>query len=131
MYGWDESQSSHNEVYNQAGGYDNPNPEHKGKFSHELIAGAAAFEGFKAYEDHQRSEGKVVNHAFAKELLAGFVGGEVDKLAETHGMNEFDKIRAHERAKKGAQQMYDEHYEQGQGADEYNPNKYNAPNFNY
>jgi Protein of unknown function (DUF3759) len=24
--------------------------------------------------------GKVVNHAFAKELLMGFVGGEVDKL---------------------------------------------------
>jgi hypothetical protein len=23
-----------------------------------------------------------VNHAFAKELLAGFVGGEVDKLVE-------------------------------------------------
>ena len=53
----------------------------------ELIAGAASFEGFKLYEDHQRSEGKVVNHQFAKELLAGFVGGEVDKLAETHGMN--------------------------------------------
>ena len=29
--------------------------------------------------------GKVVNHQFAKELLAGFVGGEVDKLAETKG----------------------------------------------
>ena len=26
-----------------------------------------------------------MNHAFAKELLAGFVGGEVDKLAETKG----------------------------------------------
>ena len=100
-----ESQDAHNQVYNQGGGYDNP--DHQAKFSHELLAGGAAFEGFKLYEDHQRKEGKhafvticclcgplrpnivtgnVVNHAFAKELLAGFVGGEVDKLAETRGM---------------------------------------------
>ena len=100
-----ESQDAHDQVYNQGGGYDNPN--HEAKFSHELVAGGAAFEGFKLYEDHQRKEGnrafratcdvrdpfkltdatgKVVNHAFAKELLAGFVGGEVDKLAETKGM---------------------------------------------
>jgi len=32
-----------------------------------------------------RNSGKPVSHAFAKELLAGFAGGEVDKLAETHG----------------------------------------------
>jgi hypothetical protein len=31
--------------------------EHKGKFSHELIAGAASFEAFKAFEDHRRKEG--------------------------------------------------------------------------
>lgn len=29
--------------------------------------------------------GKPISHQFAKELLAGFAGGEVDKLAETHG----------------------------------------------
>ena len=75
--------------------------------------------------DHH--QGKVVNHAFAKELLAGFVGGEVDKLAETHGMNEYDKIRAHEKAKEGARNMYEEHYDQNQDADEYDPNKYDAP----
>ena len=99
-----ESQDAHNEVYTQGGGYDNPN--NQAKFSHELVAGGAAFEGFKLYEDHQRKEGergqsttcyvcktfrantatgKQVDHAFAKELLMGFVGGEVDKLAETKG----------------------------------------------
>ena len=31
-----------------------------------------------------------MNHAFAKELLAGFVGGEVDKLAETKGAQVID-----------------------------------------
>ena len=51
-----ESQDAHNQVYNQGGGYDNP--DNQAKFSHELVAGGAAFEGFKLYEDHQRKEGK-------------------------------------------------------------------------
>ena len=40
-------------MYQQGGGYDN-----QAKFSHELVAGGAAFEGFKLFEDHQRKEGK-------------------------------------------------------------------------
>ncbi|MCJ1448233.1 MAG: hypothetical protein MMC23_008747 [Stictis urceolatum] len=122
MFGWDDADRNHDEVYRQDGGYDNP--ERKGKFSHELVAGAASFEGFKLYEDHQRKEGKVVNHQFAKELLAGFVGGEVDKLAETHGMNEYDKIEAHRRAKQNASELYDQHYS---NADQYDPNQYDRP----
>jgi hypothetical protein len=31
--------------------------ENKSSFGHELIAGGAAFAGFKAFEDHQRAEG--------------------------------------------------------------------------
>jgi len=69
----------------------------------------------------------VVNHAFAKELLAGFVGGEVDKLAETHGMNEYDKFEARKHAKESAENMYDEHYVRGQNADQYDPNQYGPP----
>ena len=72
--------------------------------------------------------GKTVSHAFAKELLAGFVGGEVDKLAETKGMNEYDTFEAKRHAKKGAERMYDEHY---QGTDDYNPDQRDSPNFNY
>ena len=67
--------------------------------------------------------GKVVKHALAKEILAGFAAGEVDKLAETHGMNEYDKFEARHKAKKNAEQMYDDHY--GREAD-YDPNN-NAP----
>lgn len=50
----DEAQDAHQQVYGQQDdqGYDN-----QAKFSHELIAGAASFEGFKLYEDHQRKEG--------------------------------------------------------------------------
>lgn len=125
VFGWGESQDSHNQVYNQNGGYDDPN--NQAKFSHELVGGAAAFEGFKLYEDHQRKEGNTVNHAFAKELLAGFVGGEVDKLAETKGMNAYDRERAHHQAKENASHMYDEHYVRGQKADQYDPNQYGPP----
>ncbi|GES64200.1 CipC-like antibiotic response protein [Aspergillus terreus] len=115
-WGWGESEEAHREVYGQE--------KHESKLSHELVAGAASFAGMKAWEDHQRKEGKPVSHAFAKEALAAVVGAEVDKLAETKGMDEVDKIKAHEHAKKNAERMYDEHYVEGQGADQYDPNRY-------
>lgn len=48
----DDSQQSHEQVYG-----DQP---HEGKLSHEIIAGAASFEAFKAFEDHRRNEGKPI-----------------------------------------------------------------------
>jgi hypothetical protein len=51
--------------------------------------------------------------------------------AETKGMNEYDAYEAKKRAHKGAEKMYDEHYIQGQNANEYNPNQYQQPNFRY
>ncbi len=36
--------------------------DHQAKFSHELIGGAAAFEGMKLYEDKQRREGRHSRH---------------------------------------------------------------------
>ena len=74
------------------------------------MAGGAAFAGFKAFEDHQRKEGQPVNHAFAKELLAGFAGAEVDKLAETKGADWVDREKAKHHARENAEHMYDEHY---------------------
>ncbi|KIW92452.1 uncharacterized protein Z519_06299 [Cladophialophora bantiana CBS 173.52] len=121
MFGWDESRDAHQQVYQG-------DEDHQAKFSHELIGGAAAFEGMKLYEDRQRREGKTVNHGFAKELLAGFVGAEVDKLAETKGLDEYDKIRAREHAKRSAENMYDQHYGD---MDQYDPNQRDQPNFNY
>jgi hypothetical protein len=49
----DESRDAHQQVYGD-GGYDN-----QAKFSHEIVAGGAAFEGMKLFEDHQRKEGKL------------------------------------------------------------------------
>ena len=51
-YIWDEdeNQDAHQQVYGDQ--------QHEAKFSHELIGGAAAFEGMKLFEDRQRQEGK-------------------------------------------------------------------------
>jgi hypothetical protein len=54
----------------------------------------------------------------------GLVGAEVDKLAESKGMDEVDKIKAREHAKKNAHHMYEEHYERDHGAEEYDPSRY-------
>ncbi|KEF54619.1 uncharacterized protein A1O9_09061 [Exophiala aquamarina CBS 119918] len=119
--GWfDDNRDAHQQVYGDE--------RHEGKFSHELIGGAAAFEGMKLFEDRQRREGKVVSHSFAKELLAGFAGAEVDKLVETKGMDEYDAVRAKRHARDAAENMYDQHYGQD---DQYNPDQRDQPNFNY
>lgn len=83
------------------------------------------------FEDQQRREGKVVSHSFAKELLAGFAGAEVDKLAETKGMDEYDRIEAKRHAEQKSREMYDDHYINNQQADQYDPNQYDQPNFRY
>ncbi|KAK7189768.1 hypothetical protein DPSP01_005827 [Paraphaeosphaeria sporulosa] len=121
-FGWGDSERAYDQVYQ------NDNfEENKSSFGHELVAGGAAFAGFKAFEDHQRKEGKPVSHQFAKELLAGFAGAEVDKLAETKGEDWFDREKAKRQAKQNAERMYDEHYIDNQGADQYDPNQYGAP----
>ncbi|KAJ4147157.1 hypothetical protein LMH87_001702 [Akanthomyces muscarius] len=97
---------------------------HEAKFSHELLAGGASFAAFKAFEDHQRSSGQPVSHQFAKELLAGFAGAEVDRFMESKGADWIDKERAQHEAKKRAEDMYDQHYG---GQDNYDPNNYGPP----
>jgi len=45
------------------GNSNQPNFEpNESSFGHELVAGGAAFAGFKAFEDHQRSEGTFYIH---------------------------------------------------------------------
>ncbi|GAB7342972.1 hypothetical protein MBLNU457_g1074t1 [Dothideomycetes sp. NU457] len=119
MFGFGDAQDSYQQVYNDDG-----QPKNEGSFGHELLAGGASFAAFKAFEDHQRAEGKPVSHQFAKELLAGFAGAEVDKLAETKGMDEYDREKAKHQAKRNAEQMYDQHYGD---YDQYDPNQYGPP----
>ncbi|RMY83068.1 hypothetical protein D0864_07905, partial [Hortaea werneckii] len=49
MFGWGEGQDHYDRVYNQDQG-----DEHEGRFSHELLAGGAAFGAMKLFEDEQR-----------------------------------------------------------------------------
>ncbi|KAF4625694.1 hypothetical protein G7Y89_g12466 [Cudoniella acicularis] len=129
-FGWGESE----QAYQQA---NDPNQQfhNESSFGHEALAGAASFGAFKLFEDRQRKEGKPVSHAFAKELLVGFAGAEVDKLVETKGMDFIDREKAKHHAKENAEHMYEEHYERGHGASQYDPNQYSAPqnlnNYNY
>ncbi|ORY80429.1 hypothetical protein BCR37DRAFT_404896 [Protomyces lactucae-debilis] len=116
MFGFGEHHDSYQQVYGQQ--------EHEGKFSHELIAGAASFEAMKMFEDRQRSEGKTVSHAFAKEMLAGIAGGEVDKLFETKGLDYIDREEAKRQAQNNAVNMYEQHYG---GEQQYDPSQQSAP----
>jgi len=95
----------HQQVYQQ------PTPQdHKSSWSHELIAGAAAFEAMKAYEHKRQAEGLPENHQFAKEMLAAVASAEVDKLVETKGLDWVDKERAKRQAVQQAHAAYDEKY---------------------
>ncbi|KAI1305732.1 hypothetical protein F5Y03DRAFT_394919 [Xylaria venustula] len=113
MFGFDEGREKREQIY-----ADEPHQSH---LSHEIVAGGAAFEAMKLFEDRQRNEGKPVNHAFAKELLVGFAGAEVDKLFETKGLDALDREKAKHQAKKHAEELYDQQYGQ---YDNYDPNQY-------
>eukprot|EP00246_Nothoceros_aenigmaticus_P005954 TRINITY_DN18536_c0_g1_i1.p1 TRINITY_DN18536_c0_g1~~TRINITY_DN18536_c0_g1_i1.p1 ORF type:complete len:126 (+),score=30.97 TRINITY_DN18536_c0_g1_i1:87-464(+) len=118
VFGWGESEQAYNAVQQS---------DNQSSFGHEALAGAASFGAFKIFEDRQRSEGKPVSHAFAKELLAGIAGAEIDKLAETKGLDWVDREKAKNHAREQTENMYDEHYVQNQGADQYDPNQYDPP----
>ncbi|KAH9909468.1 hypothetical protein F4778DRAFT_775385 [Xylariomycetidae sp. FL2044] len=127
MFGFGEAKEQRDQIYD--------GEPHESHLSHELIGGGAAFEAMKLFEDRQRKEdivkgpitnlrittttGKTVNHAFAKELLAGIAGAEVDKLVETKGLDAIDREKAKHHAKKQAEQLYENQYG---GMDEYDPN---------
>ncbi|GAA6037387.1 hypothetical protein JCM8097_008544 [Rhodosporidiobolus ruineniae] len=76
---------------------------HESSFTHELIAGAAAFEAQKAYMDFKEKNGAPQDHETAKELLAGFAGAAADKLFETKGLDFLDREKAKYEAKRQVQ----------------------------
>jgi len=94
MFGFD---SHHDEVYNET--------SDKGSWSHELIAGAAAYEVMKKHE-----AGEDGNHKFSKEIFAGLAGAEADKLIETKGLSYIDREKAQSQARQNAERIYDAKY---------------------
>jgi len=113
LFDWDQSKQARDDVYNADQG------DHEAKFSHEAIGSAAAFEAMHVWEGEQRKEGKPVSHGVAKELLAAAAGYEVDRLAETKGLDWLDKEKAKHQAKKQAENLYDTQYG---NQDQYDPN---------
>ncbi|KAI1843989.1 hypothetical protein JX265_005829 [Neoarthrinium moseri] len=111
MFGFGEAKESRDQIYD--------GQPHESHLSHELVAGGAAFEAMKLFEDRQRNNGEPVKHQFAKEMLAGIAGAEVDKLFETKGLDTLDRERAKHEAKKQAEHLYEQQYGQ---YDQYDPN---------
>ncbi|CAG8733964.1 23099_t:CDS:2, partial [Dentiscutata erythropus] len=93
----------HDDVYNDK--------KHKGHLTHEIIAGAAAFEAMKHYEKKKEEQtGQKDKHAFLKEAFVAFAAGEAEKLIETKGLDALDKAKAKRHAEEQASQLYDEKY---------------------
>lgn len=90
---------SHQDAYDQVYG----GKTHHSKWSHELVAGAAAFEAMKKYE--ASSGGK---QSLTKEMFAAMAGAEADKLFETNGLDALDRERAIQEAKEQANVLYDQ-----------------------
>ncbi|KAH6896047.1 hypothetical protein B0T10DRAFT_479357 [Thelonectria olida] len=114
MFGFDEAREHRDRVYDDE-------RRHEGHLSHEVLAGGAAFEAMKLWEDRQRDSGEPVKHSFAKEIIAGLAGAEVDKLVETKGLDYVDREKAKRHARQQAEHLYDQQYSQ---YDEYRPEEH-------
>lgn len=59
LFNHKKSEETHRDVYSQTYIAE----QHKNKWTHEVIAGAAGFEAMKAYENHVRSTGQKPSHS--------------------------------------------------------------------
>ncbi|KAI5303605.1 hypothetical protein KEM56_007375 [Ascosphaera pollenicola] len=107
MFGWHDSEKAHQDVYNGE-----ELEHHHAKFSHNVIAGAASYQAMKAYSEHKAKNGDegADKHATAKNIIAGLVGAEVDRLAESKGRDAWDRHKLKKQAEENAKNMYDEKY---------------------
>ncbi|KAF2276449.1 uncharacterized protein EI97DRAFT_467142 [Westerdykella ornata] len=119
---WDSCSQAYSRVYEN--GDVDEQKHHRGQ---EFLAGGMALAGFKAFEDHQRKEGKPISHGMAKDMLAGFAGAEVDKFCQQEGHEWFDHEKAKRHAEEQAGKMYDEYYIQQQNMDKYDPRERGPP----
>ncbi len=78
--------------------------------SHELLAGAAAFEAVRMYEHHREREGIPEHHGLAKELLAGFAAAEIEKHFDSGRYGHLDRDQARRQAQQQADYLWDQQY---------------------
>lgn len=84
---------------------------HSGNITHDLLAGAVAFEAAREYENHVAKNGKPDDHAMAKELIAGFATAAATHLVETKGRDAYDRFRVERDAKSRLQEHVDREYQ--------------------
>ncbi|WOO84400.1 uncharacterized protein LOC62_06G007921 [Vanrija pseudolonga] len=95
-------QASHDE-YSKLGA---DTDKHKAKLSHELVAGAVAYEVAHKYEQHIAKNGQPDSNVKAKEVIAGLVGAVVDREFETKGLDWLEKKKIKAQAEKEAAAAY-------------------------
>src|SRR5208283_4099350 len=78
--------------------------------THELLAGAAAFEAVRMYEHHREREGIVEHHELGKEMLAGFAAAEIDKHFQEGRFGHLDREQARRMAREHAMGLFDQQY---------------------
>ena len=94
------------DAYDQV--YGGGRPPHE--VTHELLAGAAAFEAMRMYEHHREREGIPEHHELAKEVLAGFVGAELDKHFEQDRYRHLNRREARRMAREQAEYLWQQQY---------------------
>ncbi|UDD63934.1 hypothetical protein AFCA_011185 [Aspergillus flavus] len=97
----------HEGAYNQV----QESQGHEAHLTHDLIGGAVGYEAIKKFNEYQAKNGKPVEHAQAKELIGGFVSAALTNLVETKGLDQVDKFRAEQEAKRHAEEALRPHYE--------------------
>ncbi|HEY0937697.1 MAG TPA: DUF3759 domain-containing protein [Trebonia sp.] len=94
------------DAYDQVNGGGRPPHE----VTHELLAGAAAFEAMRMFEHHREREGIPEHHELAKELLAGFVAAEVEKHFESGRYGHLNRREASQMAREQADSLYQQQH---------------------
>ncbi|KAJ3568512.1 hypothetical protein NP233_g5657 [Leucocoprinus birnbaumii] len=97
MFGHDSEHKKHHDAIT--------GDEHKGHFSHDAIAAAAAYEAMKKYNEHCEKNGKPASHDKAKEIIAAAASGFLTHLVETKGLNYIDRKKAEKQAQEEAAQF--------------------------
>ncbi|GJJ13089.1 hypothetical protein Clacol_007339 [Clathrus columnatus] len=110
-FGHDDAHNHYQDIYHT----EEIQPHHKSSFTHEAIAGAAGFAAMRAYEAHLRATGEQPSHPVMKEILAGIAAAEVDKLAETKGLDWIDRHKAKKLAERQAHELAYQRYGGGTG----------------
>jgi len=87
----------------EAKAHDEAVGHHSVNLTHAAIAAAASFAAAKAYEDHQAKNGKMDDHAKAKEFLAASAAGFIEAIVEKKGLEAIDKAKAKRDAQKSVE----------------------------